>query len=138
MKKLFTSSALWSCLFALAMMMTSQSAWAEYVKLTALSGSKSLSDGEGCAKLVDAVSTTKWGQSFDPSNPDRANAWVVVKAEKAVVPDWYFLLTGNDTGGDPGRNWKSWNIYGGNFASDAEAVRGSLEDPAAGGRGRLR
>ena len=133
MKKLFTSSALWSCLFALAMMMTSQSAWAEYVKLTALSGSKSLSDGEGCAKLVDAVSTTKWGQSFDPSNPDRANAWVVVKAEKAVVPDWYFLLTGNDTGGDPGRNWKSWNIYGGNFASDAEAVRGSLEDPAAGG-----
>lgn len=134
MKKAITSSStLWSCLIALVMMMASQSAWAEYVKLTALSGSKNLSDGEGCAKLVDAVSTTKWGQSFDPSNPDRANAWVVVKAEKAVVPDWYFLLTGNDTGGNPGRNWKSWNIYGGNFASDAEAVRGSIEDPAAGG-----
>ena len=133
MKKVFTSSSLWSCFIALVMMMASQSAWAEYVKLTALSGSKSLSDGEGCAKLVDAVSATKWGQSFDPSNPDRANAWVVVKAEKAVVPNWYFLLTGNDTGGDPGRNWKSWNIYGGNFASDAEAVRGSVDDPAAGG-----
>lgn len=133
MKKVFTSSSLWSCFIALVMMMASQSAWAEYVKLTALSGSKSLSDGEGCAKLVDAVSATKWGQSFDPSNPDRANAWVVVKAEKAVLPGWYFLLTGNDTGGDPGRNWKSWNIYGGNFASDAEAVRGSVDDPAAGG-----
>ena len=37
MKKVFTSSSLWSCLIALVMMMASQSAWAEYVKLTALS-----------------------------------------------------------------------------------------------------
>lgn len=114
----------------------SQSVWAEYVKLTALSGSKDLKNGEGCAKLVDTKVGTKWGQSFDPANvddPGRAYAWVVVKAEKAVVPDWYFLVTGNDTGNNPGRNWSSWNIYGGNFATDEEAVRGDIENPAAGG-----
>ena len=114
MKKVFTSSSLWSCLIALVMMMASQSAWAEYVKLTALSGSKNLSDAEGCAKLVDASTPTKWGQSFDPNSEDagRKYAWVVVKAEKAVIPQWYFLVTGNDTGNENnhGRNWKEWNM----------------------------
>ncbi|MBO5886726.1 MAG: dockerin type I repeat-containing protein [Bacteroidaceae bacterium] len=137
MKRLFTSSSsLLSCVIALVMMSFSQSVWAEYVKLTALSGSKDLKNGEGCAKLVDTKVGTKWGQSFDPANvddPGRTYAWVVVKAEKAVVPDWYFLVTGNDTGGSPGRNWSSWNIYGGNFATDEEAVRGDIENPAAGG-----
>ena len=137
MKRLFTSSSsLLSCVIALVMMSFSQSVWAEYVKLTALSGSKDLKNGEGCAKLVDTKVGTKWGQSFDPANvddPGRTYAWVVVKAEKAVVPDWYFLVTGNDTGNSPGRNWSSWNIYGGNFATDEEAVRGDIENPAAGG-----
>ena len=137
MKRLFTSSSsLLSCVIALVMMSFSQSVWAEYVKLTALSGSKDLKNGEGCAKLVDTKVGTKWGQSFDPANvddPGRTYAWVVVKAEKAVVPDWYFLVTGNDTGNSPGRNWSSWNIYGGNFATDEEAVRGNIENPAEGG-----
>ena len=137
MKRLFTSSSsLWSCVIAMVMMAFSQSVHAEYVKLTALSGSKDLNNGEGCSKLVDTKVGTKWGQSFDPANvddPGRTYAWVVVKAEKAVVPDWYFLVTGNDTGGSPGRNWSSWNIYGGNFATDEEAVRGDIENPAAGG-----
>ena len=132
MKKVFTSSALWSGIIALVMMMSSQSAMAEYVKLTALSGTGG-TGGEGYASLVDAKTGTKMGHSFDPSNPDRAEAWIVVKAEKAVVPDWYFLVTGNDTGSYPTRNWKRWNIYGGNFASDAEAVRGNVTDPSAGG-----
>ena len=87
MKKLFTSSALWSCLVALAMMLSSQSAMAEYVKLTALSGTGG-TGGEGYASLVDAKTGTKMGHSFDPSNPDRAEAWIVVKAAKAVVPEW--------------------------------------------------
>ena len=137
MKRLFTSSSsLLTCVIALVMMSFSQSVWADYVKLTALSGSKDLNNGEGCSKLVDTKVGTKWGQSFDPANvddPGRTYAWVVVKAEKAVVPDWYFLVTGNDTGNSPGRNWSSWNIYGGNFATDEEAVRGDIENPAAGG-----
>ena len=133
MKRIFTSSStLWSCFIALVMMMASQSAWAEYVKLTALSGTGG-TGGEGYPSLVDAKPGTKMGHSFDPSNPDRAEAWIVVKAAKAVVPEWYFLITGGDTGSYPTRNWKKWNIYGGNFASDAEAVRGNVDDPAAGG-----
>ena len=133
MKRNFTSSStLWSCFIALAMMMASQSAWAEYVKLTALSGTGG-TGGEGYPSLVDAKEGTKMGHSFDPSNPERAEAWIVVKAEKAVVPDFYFLVTGGDTGSYPTRNWKKWNIYGGNFESDADAVRGSIDNPAAGG-----
>ena len=133
MKKLFTSSsALWSSIVALVMMMSSQSALAEYVKLTALSGTGG-TGGEGYASLVDAKTNTKMGHSFDPNNPERDQAWIVVKAAKAVVPDWYFLVTGGDTGSYPTRNWKKWNIYGGNFESDADAVRGDINDPAAGG-----
>lgn len=121
MKKVFTSSStFWSCFIALAMMLVSQGAWAEYVKLTALDGTGG-TGGEGYPCLVDANQNSKMGTQFDPANG--GTAYIVVKAEKAVVPDWYFLVTGNDTGGSPGRNWKKWNIYGGNFASDAEAVR---------------
>ena len=135
MKKLFTSSGtLWSCLVALAMLTVSQSAMAEYVKLTALSGvTGHAGAGEDYTKLVDANTGTKWGCQFDPSGegtaPDGSAAktelWTIVKAEKAVLPDWYFIVTGNDTGSYPGRNWAIWKIYGGNFASDAEAVRGA-------------
>ena len=123
MKKFITSSStLWSCLIALVMMMVSQSAMAEYVKLTALSGTGG-TGGEGYASLVDANIGTKMGHSFDPNNAERADAYIVVKAAKAVVPNFYFLVTGGDTGSYPTRNWKKWNIYGGNFASDADAVR---------------
>ena len=133
MKKVITSSStLWSSLVALVMMFAAQSAWAEYVPLTALSGTGG-TGGEGYASLVDADITTKMGHSFDPANPDRALAYIVVKAEKAVTPEFYFLVTGGDTGTYKDRNWKTWKIFGGNFASDADAVRGDVEDPAATG-----
>ena len=135
MKRFFTSSStLWSCLVAMAMMVTAQSARAEYVKLTALSGTGG-TGGEGYASLVDAKVGTKMGHSFDPASTDEGKkyAWIVVKAEKAVVPEHYFLVTGGDTGSFPDRNWKSWRIYGANFESDAEAVRGDVNDPAATG-----
>ena len=131
MKRFFTSSStLWSCLVVMAMMMSAQSARAEYVKLTALSGTGG-TGGEGYAKLVDTKVDTKMGHSYDPGNSKPA--WIVVKAEKAVVPEHYFLVTGSDTGSYKDRNWKKWNIYGGNFESDAAAVRGDVENPAAGG-----
>lgn len=128
MKRIFTSSSsLWSCFFALAMVLASQSAWAEYVKLTALDGVGG-TGGEGYAKLVDTKTSSKWGHWFDPygnTADSSTESWVIVKAEKAVVPEWYFLVTGNDTGSNPGRNWEAWKIYGGNFQSDADAVRGA-------------
>lgn len=137
MKKLFTSSGiLWSCFVALAMMTISLNARAEYVPLTPLAGIDAWSgNGESHPSLVDQNTQTKWGCWFDPSlsdedswptNGDNSSniCYIIVKAGKAVVPEFYFLVTGNDTGGNPGRNWASWKIYGGNFASDADAVRG--------------
>ena len=138
MKKLFTSGTLWSCFVAMAMLMASQSARAEYFKLTAVDGMLSYGQSglgnETYDKLVDADINTKWGGWFDNSLSDEdswpvntgnsANKmWIIVKAEKAVVPEFYFLVTGNDTGSNPGRNWASWKIYGGNFESDDLAVR---------------
>ena len=134
MKKVFTSSGiLWSCFVALAMMMVSQSARAEYVKLTALDGMNAWNgSSEYYDKLVDANIETKWGSWFDPSlevgypdDPEQSAKimYIIVKAEKAINPEWYFLVTANDTGSNPGRNWASWKIYGGNFESDEQAVR---------------
>ena len=143
MKKVFTSSrALWCCL--LMMMMAVQSAWSQtytgsYVVLTAVDGMLSYEQtdrgGKECyPKLVDANVDTKWGGWFNPALSDE-EAWpinqaesankmyIIVKAEKAVVPEYYFLVTGNDTGDHPERNWASWKIYGGNFESDELAVR---------------
>ena len=37
----------------------------------------------------------------------------------------YSLTTANDTEDYPGRNWKNWNIYGANFASDRDASQNS-------------
>ena len=98
MKKLFTSSsALWSCFFAMAMMLVSQSAWAEYVKLTALRGTGGEGRGEGYQALVDTWdgrngrNGTKWGQGTNFGNGDQA--WVIVKAEKAFSPQNYYLVT---------------------------------------------
>ena len=128
MKKVFTSSrALWSCLVVM-MMMAAQSAWAEYVPLTALSGQNAYNSGsEGYEKLVDMKEASKWGTWFDPGGnvdyPEEEIAYIIVKAEKAVVPDYYFLIIGNDTPTNTGRNWSSWKIYGGNFESDELAVR---------------
>ena len=128
MKKLFTSSGtLWSCLIALVMMMAAQSALAQYVPLTALAGTGG-TGGEGYPKLVDMLdgrdgrAHSKWGQGFNSDNGDIA--WIIVKASKAVVPDWYFLVIGNDTGNDPNgdRNWDTYNIYAANFDSDDDAT----------------
>lgn len=121
MKRFTLSHKVWSFAASVLMLLSAQSAAAQYVKLTALSGTGGTS-GEGYAKLVDQNIGTKMGHSFDPSNPDRADAYIIIKAEKAVLPVNYFLNTGNDTGSNPGRNWDTWTIYAANFDSDAEAT----------------
>ena len=140
MKKLITlSKTYWSCFIIVVVMMNAQSARAEYVKLTAVDGMLSYGQyepggAETYDKLVDANIETKWGGWFNPALSDE-DAWpinttesanhmyIIVKAEKAAVPTFYFLVTSDDTGKNPGRNWASWKIYGGNFATDADAVR---------------
>ena len=139
MKKVITSSrTLWLCLVAL-MMTAAQSARAEYFQLTPIDGMLSYGQSEPGGKetydkLVDTKIDTKWGGWFDaslsdedswPINTDNSanKMWIIVKAEKPVVPEFYFLVTANDTGSNPGRNWASWKIYAGNFENDADAVR---------------
>lgn len=94
-----------------------QGAQAQDVTLTALSGTTGAGSSEDYASLVDGRPSTKWCvTSF-------TGAYVVFKASEAVVPENYYLVTGGDTGQHPERNWKTWRIYGANFASDEEATR---------------
>ena len=137
--KRFTLKQMVLSLGAATMLLSSQSVMAQYTKLTALDGmlsygQSSVSHAEAYDKLVDAKENTKWGGWFDPSLSDE-EAWpvdqgasankmyIIVKADEAVVPNFYFLVTGGDTGSYPGRNWASWKIYGANFDNDEAAVR---------------
>lgn len=84
--------------------------------LTALGGSST--GGEGYDKLVDGNTNTKWGFNG-------GSGYIIVKADKAFILNDYSLTTANDTNNYSGRNWKNWEIYGANFASDSEAVKNS-------------
>ena len=126
--KRFTLKRVALSLVTAIMLLSSQGVMAKYVKLTALKGQNAWSGaGESCESLVDANKLTKWGTWFQPqplnSYDDERIAFVVLKAEEAVVPEKYFLVTGNEAQSNPNTNWKSWKIYGGNFESDAQAVR---------------
>lgn len=86
---------------------------------TALSASK-MDGGEGAMSLFDHAYTsengTKWGFG--------GAGWGVFKCETGQInPTYYTLCVANDTDGSRGRQWKSWKIYGANFASDEEATR---------------
>ena len=137
--KRFTLKRMVLSLATAVMLLSSQSSMAQYVKLTALDGMLSYgqtdrSHSESFEKLVDANDQTKWGGWFNPEFTDE-DSWplnsgesankmyIIVKAEEAVVPTFYFLITGNDTGSYPGRNWASWKIYGANFDNDEAATR---------------
>ena len=98
---------------------TALSAWSQ-VSFTVLDGSRTNSQTSGVYGLVDGRLDTKWGQVFDENN-----TYIIMKADHAVVPENYYLITGHDTGTYPGRNWKKWKIYGANFNSDEEATKGS-------------
>ena len=93
---------------------------ANAITLTVVSGDKNdPNNNEGCQKLVDGNFGTKWGDGISEGQ----SKYVVLKANVAITPASYGLVTGNDTGGSPGRNWNVWKVYAGNFASDADAAR---------------
>ena len=74
-------------------------------------------DGPG-SNLVDKKENTKWGGNFDGTNPQ-----YVIFRGKSMQPFFYKLVTGNDTAGNTGRNWKTWKVFGGNFNSEADATK---------------
>ena len=107
MKKLFT-------LFALAMLLGVQNANAA-VKLTALHYSNS-GGGEDPNMMFDGKENTKWGTNED-------EPYVVFKSYLPLKVSSYELKIAGDTQSYPGRNWKKWEIYAGNFDNEADATR---------------
>ena len=69
--------------------------------------------------VTDGMKSTKW--CIDA--PARLPYFVILEAAEPIALKEYTLVTGNDTGGSPGRNWNVWKVYAGNFASDADAAR---------------
>ena len=112
-KRLLTSKRhlLLSLTLTVLMSVMGQSAWG--VGLTALTGTGG-TGFEGYQCLVDGRTATKWLTDVP--------ATIIFKADEALVPSVYTLITGGDTSRFPGRNWRSWDIYGANFSSDSEAT----------------
>lgn len=78
-------------------------------------GGTETNSAEGPGSLFDKDSNTKW------CTTNNATAYVIFTSDEPIAPTYYKLTTANDTGKNPGRNWKTWKIYGANFDSE-EAV----------------
>ena len=102
---LFAAALLWLC---------GQSASA--ITLTAVGGDH-WGSNESPVQLVDGQQGTKWGNGGDGPH------FAIIKSDLPITPTSYVLRIANDTNSNPGRNWKSWKIFGANFASDAEATK---------------
>ena len=81
----------------------------------ALDGNTAWGDGENWTKLVDGDTSTKWGGGMP-----EGGSYVIFKAYEAKNYNVYSLITGNDTQKSPGRNWKTWKIYGANIKGDMD------------------
>jgi hypothetical protein len=83
----------------------------------ALDGNTAWGDGENWTKLVDGKVDTKWGGGMP-----EGGSYVVFKAYEGKKFASYELVTGNDTGRSPGRNWKNWKVYGANIKGDMDEM----------------
>ncbi|MCI6743646.1 MAG: hypothetical protein MR564_03730, partial [Paraprevotella sp.] len=79
---------------------------------------RNTNENEGYGSLFDKNKETKWCTT----NLDEP-LYVVFAADEPIAPTYYKLTTANDTGKNPGRNWKTWKIYGANFDSEEAAGR---------------
>jgi hypothetical protein len=68
--------------------------------------------GQGAA-LCDNSMDTKWGGGFN------GFAYLLIDTDTETAPAAYRFYTGNDTQADPGRNPKSWKLYGSNDYSES-------------------
>ena len=98
----------------------------EPVRLNVLEGTK-MTGGENLPLLFDGDVTTKWGNGLTNRQEGETTngAYFIVKASRSMLPTYYALTTANDTQQYSGRNWKQWQIYGMNAASDEEVTRSS-------------
>lgn len=86
------------------------------VTYVVLEGSAGFSTNEDAGWMFDGTGSTKW------CAPGKTG-YCVFKTSEAIQPTFYKLITGNDTGKNPSRNWKTWKLYAGNFESDEAATR---------------
>ena len=98
----------------------------EPIKYTVLSNSGGFNN-EGAANLFDSDCTTKWCSDFTNKQEGETTngVYVVFKTSRSILPTHYTLTTANDTQGNPGRNWKQWQLYGMNADSDDDVARES-------------
>ena len=75
---------------------------------------------ENFINLIDGDDETKWCSGS-------GDYWITFRTSEPILPTYYRLVTGNDTGNNPTRNWKSWKIYGANFDSEYDCVRESKD-----------
>ncbi len=87
-----------------------------------LDGNTAWGANENHTKLIDGNESTKWGGGMP-----QGGSYVIFKVNKSTKFTGYELITGNDTKSSPGRNWKTWKIYGCNIRGnrDEDAVRES-------------
>ncbi|MBO7168066.1 MAG: hypothetical protein J6V61_04910, partial [Bacteroidaceae bacterium] len=70
------------------------------------------SDTEMGHSLIDGdPQNTKWC-----AHTDHGDWTLVFKSDSPIKPTYYGLVTGGDTYSYPSRNWKTWKIWGANFA----------------------
>lgn len=62
--------------------------------------------GEGYTNLTDSSTDSKWCLNF------KSEAYLIIRANESRVLNGYTFTTGNDNEEYPGRNPKSWVIYG--------------------------
>jgi len=92
-------------------------------------------DGSSCwgdghySQLVDGKdgignnAGSKWGGNFSGEVGAAEHVqYVIFRRGEALQPFFYKLVTGGDTKTQTVRNWKTWKVFGANFASLSEAV----------------
>ena len=89
------------------------------VWFTYICGDPGMNDAESAPALMDRNLENKWCSDQERARTIGSSAWdAVFMASEAIMPRYYELLTGNDTGNWPIRNWIRWNIYGANLDVD--------------------
>jgi len=91
--------------------------------------------GQTAIKLFDGEDNDKeWRKWCSLTNnvnyPDRPKDIVVWKTDEGVKMVSYTLQIGYDSYEYPNRNWSSWTLYGGYFASDDDAENAVLNEDA--------
>jgi len=106
----------WSLLL-LVMMLVPNMAWADGYTITLLKN-YDLTDDKS-EYLFDGDPTTKWCCEL----PETGGIYLIIKISEQVKLQGYELVDAEDSNHKfYGRHWNSWEIYGANFSSDADAI----------------